>query len=563
MSYDIEFLAAKNGSETIRVNQYFLHSKYDPNREAERIIKKEYKENYVHILFGYGKGYLADTFYQHQKNHEILLIMDPIKEELHIENKEIFNFEMLNQFKIKLENSLEYFDTEVHVICSPNYENLFPKEYKEILQLIKEVQITNKVISSTIERYSDQWQENLLHNMVYLIEDQLLEVYYKQVQKPIVIASGGPSLSKQLSIIKEYRETIFLMAAGSTINSLLHEGIIPDMVVSIDGGDINYQHFKDITIDIPLVYSLNNHYKIQKEWKGLRYVFIDLKDSDMQAKISKKYNINLPLIQGGGSVANYCYSIATALTDKPIALIGQDLAYTDLQSHAVGNRSGGEISQEFLLNRKAFETLDCNGKKTYTDYPFMSMKKDFEELVVEYPPATFVYNCTEAGIPIEGIANLDFIEFIKEFSLKNGNINNTVMYSDNHVEWSLLKRNFVTEITLCTKLEKECLDIILIMKQDYYRKQFSSTTLKALKNIDLKLKETIENEIMLGSSLEPLIRAVLLGYKGHSSETEEEKFDRVYNQNIHWYQGIADAMKNMQNYIENAIELGDELYCKS
>lgn len=560
MLYNIEYLETRNGGKTIRVNQYLLHSKYNPNKEAERIIKKEYKENYVHILFGYGRGYLADAFYQHQKNSEVLLIIDPIKEELHIENKEVFNFEMLDQFKIKLENSLEYFDTEVHVICSPNYEKLFPEEYKGILQLVKEVQITNKVISNTIERYSEQWQENLIHNMVYLIEDQLLDVYYKQVQKPIVIASGGPSLSKQLSIIKEHRATIFLMAAGSTINSLLHEGIIPDMVVSVDGGDMNYQHFKDITINIPLVYSLNNHYKIQKEWNGLRYVFIDLKDTDMQAKINKKYNINLPLIQGGGSVANYCYSIATALTDKPIALIGQDLAYTNLQSHAVGNRSGGEISQEFLLNRKAFEILDCNGKKTYTDYPFMSMKKDFEELVVEYPPATFVYNCTEAGIPIEGITNLDFIEFIKKFSSKNVNVDNTKMYSKSHIEWSLLKENFITEISLCTKLAKECSDMILIMKQDYYRKQFSSTTLKALKNIDLKLKETIENEIMLGSSLEPLIRAVLLGYKGHSGETEEEKFDRVYKQNIHWYQGIADAMKNMQNYIENAIKLGDELY---
>lgn len=562
MKYTIEYLKAKTGIDTINVNGYFLHSKYDPVKEAKRIIEKEYKEHFVHILFGYGNGYLVEEFNMIKKNNEELLIIDPLKHKLDIKNEEVYEFEDINDFKNKLISSLEYLNTEVKIICNPNYDKLFLEEYKLLLQTVKDTQWKNKVQVNTIEYASDKWQKNLLHNMVYLVEDGVISEFYRKVNQPIVIVSGGPSLTKQVKNLKKYREHIFLMAAGSAINSLLKLEIIPDVVVSIDGGKANYKHFKDININIPLFYSLNSHYKIRENWTGTGYVFSGFEDEELQLKIKNKYNVSLPLIKGGGSVANYCYSIATMLTNKPIALIGQDLAYTNLKTHADGNLLAKKVNMDYLTSRQAFLIKDCYGEDVYTDYAFLSMRDSFEELAINYPHCEGLYNCTEGGLEINGFQNEEFYVFLHKYAKKTRELVNVTRHSMN-ITWEIFRSDFEKDIIRCKSLKKDCLNLILSMKKDYYGRYFSKKTLKLLKLTDENIRNTIEKEIMLSGILDPLVRQVMLYYKEKSDETKDEKFIRVYKQNTHWYEGIIVAMTKMELYLNSAIKLGDELYWKS
>lgn len=563
VSYQIEYIQARNGASIVKVNNYLLHSKYDPIKEAERICQKEYVENYVHIVFGYGMGYVVEELKKYIKNDEIVIAIDPLREELNINDNQVLSTKDLNPFKELLKESLEHYSREVKVICSPNYEKISMESYKEILQVVKDIQMSNIVFDNTIQLWGEKWQENSIHNLTLLTKDQPLSVLFQITNKPIIVASGGPSLIKQLPLLREIRESVILIAAGSTINSLLRNDIIPDFVVSIDGGEANYSHFKDINSkETSLIYGVSSHYKIQQEWKNKRYIFAGIEDHDLQAKVKMKYGVDLPLIRGGGSVANYCYSIATKMTSGPIAFIGQDLAYTNLQSHALGNRATKVVTEEYLIKRSAFKILDYQGEEIYTDYAFNSMKESFENLVKNNPHQAGVYNCTEGGISIQGYMNYTFKNFIDEFII-HGNTYTNAVNSIPLVKWNDIELGLKNEMKLYSVLEEACLKLILSIKQDFHKKYFSKETLKLLKRTDIQLKDIVENELMIQSIIEPLIKQVLTKYKGNSQENDIEKFERVYYQNITWYSGIQEIMKKMKHFTQSAIELGVENTCKN
>lgn len=417
MTHEIKYIDTRTGNKTIEFDSYLLHSKYDPIKEAQRIAEKEYTENFVHIVFGYGCGYLVDELKKLLED-EVIIVIDPFKIELNINDDTIYGKNQINDFKTQLSSSLENLSREVKVICSLNYDKIAPEFYKEVLQSVKDVQRSNQVDEYTIRTGSEGWQENYIKNLPLLIRDQPLSHNSKFNDVPVVIASGGPSLTKQLPLLQSIRENIILVAAGSTINSLLKHDIEPDYVVTIDGSEANYHHFENIHSNkTKLIYGLSSNYKIQYEWKNERYAFLTTDDVKVQEIIEKKYGVDLPLIAGGGSVANFTLTVATNLSSGPIALIGQDLAYTDLQTHASGNKYAMRIDDEFLEKRDAFQTEGYYGEQVMTDYPFHAMKLAFETLITILPNIPTIYNCTEGGVKIKGVEQVTFKEFCKKFAI--------------------------------------------------------------------------------------------------------------------------------------------------
>ncbi|PKC53047.1 hypothetical protein RhiirA1_480136, partial [Rhizophagus irregularis] len=54
--HQVERLTAKSGVPTLKINDYYIHSKYDPIREAQQIAERQYTPHHAHIIFGYGCG---------------------------------------------------------------------------------------------------------------------------------------------------------------------------------------------------------------------------------------------------------------------------------------------------------------------------------------------------------------------------------------------------------------------------------------------------------------------------------------------------------------------------
>ena len=551
----VNYIATKTGLDTVELNDYLLHSKYDPMKEAERIVQKEHKENYVHVLFGYGLGYIADVLKLKMKNKKELIVIDPFKSILCPDNDDVLDFENIELIRAKIWHTLRHDRQDIRIICSPNYDKLAGEEHLLLLKSIKEIQYMKVVSENTNRLFNEIWQENYIKNLVCATQDASVSELYKVYSCPVVIASGGPSLTKQLPLLKKIRNQIILIASGSTINSLLHERIEPDYVVSIDGSDANYTHFKDLNlIDSTLLYSLTSNYKIQHEYTGERYAFLPLtEDKHIEHRLRTAYHIQLPVIEGGASVANSALTIAKYITSGPIALIGQDLAYTNNLSHAAHNKFQKAVDNVFYKENQAIEVEGYYGDKVMTDYPFLTMKESFEILHRRIKHSAPVFNCTEGGLKIQGYDQIPFTQFINEYVSKD-EVQKVKPLKKEYITLAELGNIFAKEIEAYEKLEKLCNEAIDVLKKDENKVVFSKNTLKILNKVDKKVKEHAK-EVLIYDIITPITMDVMRYFKEKENETPKERFERTYNQNKVLYSRLLEAIKKTKIFTLEAVKI--------
>ncbi|NLY79630.1 MAG: DUF115 domain-containing protein, partial [Lysinibacillus sp.] len=354
----LEYIKGKTGYETIKVNGYFLHSKYDPIREAKEFAKRNYKIGEVHILFGYGKGYFVDAFLNEFSANEKLIVIEPLlttmPNRMNNNNYIFLQSDLIEEITEYINRFSHLFKlNNVHILCSPNYDKVFPELYRDVLNNLKEKLLINSVNINTINYMAQEWQRNYIYYIKNAIHEQTIDLFYKYTNSPVVVASGGPSLTKQIPLIKSVRDKVILIASGSTVNSLIKENIEPDFVVSIDSTEANFNHFKDLKLKhAKLIYHMFHHYRIRDSFLSDAYFFISKSENALESHFTKIVTTNMEKLYTGETVAISALDFANYITSGPIALIGQDLAYTGNKSHAENNKNYKMITEEDIKRRE-------------------------------------------------------------------------------------------------------------------------------------------------------------------------------------------------------------------
>lgn len=558
MFNNIEIINTKTDASTIKVNNFFLHSKYDPKKEARQIADKNFKRNYTHILFGNGLGYISDALYEKMDERSSLLIIDPLQQELQkfkVKNNDSIIIQELTKqnFETYLGAKLNSFDRKFTIICSPNYEKLFPSHYKKLLVLLKDEMNFNTINENTIRKFDLVWQKNYINNLFFAKKDSSLFNLQKKFNSPVVIASAGPSLSKQIPLLKKYRDKMILIASGSTINTLLSHEIEPDFVVSIDGGEKNFNHFRLLNLNkAKLIYSMTNHYKIRNSFNKESYFFLSNESWGNKKHIELTLDKKVPQVLGGGSVANYALSIANYITSGPIALIGQDLAYTSNKTHAENNKNFKVIDEVYKKERGLFYTQGYNSDEVLTDYVFLSVKDTFESLGKIIKTENTLYNCTEGGIKIEEFIQTSFETFCDEFM--EDIVKKDVSLSKEYNDYRDFEKKISDEVLNYNRIItilKKSLNALAMNKNVLF---FSKKTLGVLESTDKNL-EKFFSKVSMSTILEPISIDTHRNYQGKENENEKERFERVFKRNMTFYTNLLDATETSKKYTEELLEL--------
>ena len=149
MNINIEFLPSKNGEETLKINEYFVHSKYNPNKEAEQLIHRQYTPHHTHIIFGYGCGYVVDALLKRRSFEETIIVIDPLfdsrtlRPERKSSNLFLLDSTAISMLELYINKIAANTRVAFKIICTSNYEKVFPKEYKELLKKIVDIQYKN------------------------------------------------------------------------------------------------------------------------------------------------------------------------------------------------------------------------------------------------------------------------------------------------------------------------------------------------------------------------------------------------------------------------------------
>ncbi|EIU4087272.1 motility associated factor glycosyltransferase family protein, partial [Campylobacter jejuni] len=254
-----------------------------------------------------------------------------------------------------------------------------------------------------------------IEQFVYNLPQMITHPSYKEllskrkgISDTAIIVSTGPSLTKQLPLLKKYANKATIFCADSSYPILAKHGIKPDYVCMLERTEITAEFFNndfgEFDKDIVFVCSGVVHPKAIEYLKGRnrkyliipRYLYFPI-------YIKLKY---FDFLYNTPSVAHMSYFLSVLLNHKNIILIGQDLAYAEN-----GNSHPDDYQNSANYESQMYEhilTEAYGGKKEIkTHEVWIFFKQSLEAMIIKYHITT--YNCTEGGARIEGTIEKPFL----------------------------------------------------------------------------------------------------------------------------------------------------------
>ncbi len=232
-----------------------------------------------------------------------------------------------------------------------------------------------------------------------------------------VVVAAGPSLEKNLHLLKEAKSKAVIIAVDAALPTLLAAAILPDLLVAIDPLPENVAFFKDNPLlkHVPFVCLSQYTPEIVDVYPGP--LLLNMAEQNMVALWLRQFwEDKGSIVCFGGSVAHLGFAAAEYLGCSSIALIGLDLSF-DAKFHA-GDASdllvdihGDGLPYE--LRNGAGTAADIFGESRYTLPSFLSFRTSFENRIKTF--TGLVVNATEGGLPLEGATNMRLRDFINEY----------------------------------------------------------------------------------------------------------------------------------------------------
>ncbi|EHQ1259827.1 motility associated factor glycosyltransferase family protein [Campylobacter coli] len=232
----------------------------------------------------------------------------------------------------------------------------------------------------------------------------------KNLSDTAIIVSTGPSLTKQLPLLKKYANKATIFCADSSYPILAKHGIKPDYVLSLERIPLTSEFFNndfgEFDKDIVFVCAGVVHPKTIEYLKNKTFIIT-------QKILAFPYYINLKnfcYAAVGFSVAHMAYEFATHLSHKNIIFIGQDLAYAeDGFSHTKDYSNLDKHEGHFQRDKGKFQCLAYGGDGKAESSEVWTMFRFFLQDTISRNIISTTYNCTEGGARIEGTIEKPFL----------------------------------------------------------------------------------------------------------------------------------------------------------
>ncbi|EAI4625277.1 motility associated factor glycosyltransferase family protein [Campylobacter jejuni] len=231
-----------------------------------------------------------------------------------------------------------------------------------------------------------------------------------------IVVSAGPSLTKQLSLLKAYQDKAVIFCADGALSMLEKEGIIPDYVTNLDCRDLAMKFFqnKENLKQSIIALECATHPNIVRSLNAENCMIV-LRNKALY----QRFNLNdFGYIDTGTHVSHFSYTLALALGFKNIIMIGQDLAFDEEgNSHSKGFDFGEKFSGEENIDKLKVTAYAGKGEVlthiTWNDY-----RIKLEYLFACNDQKAKFYNATEGGARINFTEELSFKECCEKLLTK-------------------------------------------------------------------------------------------------------------------------------------------------
>jgi hypothetical protein len=329
-----------------------LHSLVDPRREAERLISTITGDTGFVVFLGLGGGFAPEAMLERRavqalvidfcldgiaelfsardytkllNNERFSLLLDP-------SNDEIKNF-ILERYCPSLCGGIQTIPLRTRTALDTP---LFDAAFDTIKEAVKTVSADYSVQA----HFGSRWFSNIIRNIktAGTSPERFTAKWTSPIDEAAIVAAG-PSLDRQIHFLAEFKSRRgFIISSDTALPVLLHHGIKPDAVVSIDCQHISYYHFiacnKECELlDIPLILDIASPPLLSR----FSHSPLFFSSGHPLALYASRYWWTMPhLDTSGGNVTYACLSFAESLGAGRITLFGADFSYVNSRTYARG-----------------------------------------------------------------------------------------------------------------------------------------------------------------------------------------------------------------------------------
>ncbi|EAW7466236.1 motility associated factor glycosyltransferase family protein [Campylobacter jejuni] len=405
----------------------------DPIKELQTMLNT-YNDKYllypVLYFYGFGNGILFKALLQN-KNHQHIVVFEKDIEIIWIMFHILDFSSELQSARLMVLNTNKPEIQDYNELCSskPFFQfsriyflelmsHYYERFHEDILGLNKKLAENFK---NSIVSYGNDPLDALqgIEQFVYNLPQMITHPSYKELlskrknlSDTAIIVSTGPSLTKQLPLLKKYASKATIFCADSSYPILAKHGIKPDYVCMLERTEITAEFFNHdfgefdngICFIIKSVVHPNAINYLTK--KTDNFTIVSTYASFIQyLKLDYFGYFNM-----GFSVAHMACYLSLHLNHKNIIFIGQDLAYAEN-----GNSHPDDYQNSANYESQMYEhilTEAYGGKeKIKTHHVWLMFKRNLEQDVqkIQKYLDTKVYNCTEGGARIKGTIEKPFL----------------------------------------------------------------------------------------------------------------------------------------------------------
>ncbi|WP_455718271.1 motility associated factor glycosyltransferase family protein, partial [Anaerosporobacter sp.] len=473
-----------------------LNSLYNPSNEAScwadqySILNSNCTQR-TFFVFGLGNGYFVRELLKVIRETECVVVYEPnygmFMNTLKyyditdiIGNPNVFlvvdQINYMDLEKVLSRHQFSIMFGQFTIVSIPYYSDLYREKMSWFFSVYQNVYISSIVDSNTAVFHGEKWADAEIENIIPTLEGDFIEEYKGILPNdiPVIIVASGPSLSKNVSMIRKAKGKALILAVDSSVKYLEKHAIQPDFIVTLDVKK-SVTHFQNsIAIETPMIASTASNPNVLNMNKAKKIFFED----NLNLKKFKGIDTKKMSIAGAGSVATAAFEIAAYMGAKTIILVGQDLAFDGNSSHAMGERRQDNISREYI---ELVEGNDGSLLKTRFDwYTYLCW---YNERVKRFEGK--VVNATEGGAKIEGTEITTLDDAINKYCISQ-------------IDMSIFKINDTTvyEKVLDKRLAVEIVDNL---KNEF--KEVDKYVDEALLLIEKLLKENVNNVIESNSMI--------------------------------------------------------------
>jgi len=317
-----------------------LHSTVDPEKEAQRLaaaLNEGWSEPGFLVFLGLGAAYAAEAALSAGTASHILVIEFDINGIAELLGSREYTalgdprFTLLADPDDKL---IQKTILELYNPCLCGGIRTLPLRArvdrdKEKFDLVSEaVQRTIEKVSadySVQAHFGTRWFSNIIRNIGIARPVSKNAPQISGAVGNVAICAAGPSLDGQIPLLRDRRESLFVIATDTSLPALLAGGVKPDAIVSIDCQHISYWHFVGAECaDIPLFLDIASP-PLLSGFSSRLFFFAG--GHPLAAYLCQKWK-PLPVVDtSGGNVTYTCLSLAERLGAKRITVYGADFSY--------------------------------------------------------------------------------------------------------------------------------------------------------------------------------------------------------------------------------------------